>query len=841
MPTFSYDGSVIQYETIAVTSSYDIVASGGQGGDARSEQGGLAASSGGDVFLQAGAVLEIVVGGQGGSGGGNGGGGGGGSFVIEINDGSAAVDINEVIAGGGGGASYQKVGGSGLAAPTGGNGGGQVAGAGGVNGAAGGGGRSGGGGGGGFKGGKGGGVTSAGKSGTAGVNAFSGGAGGATGGAGGGFGGGGGGGFFGGGGGGGFGGGGGAGSDFSGGGGGGSYVTPAATAPAEAAGVHGGNGAVSITSAPAVFSYDGTVIQYDTIAVSGTYDIVASGGQGGSTSYGQGGLAASSGGDIYLKAGAVLEIVVGGVGATSVYGAGGGGGSFVIEINDGTTAVDVNEVIAGGGGGAGSRGAGGSGLGGPTGGNGGGVSGGTGGVDGAAGSGGLQGGGGGGFEGGQGGNAVSPGSSGIADFGNFTGGGGGSAGGGGGGFGGAGGGGYSGGGGGGGYGGGGGGGYSSGGGGGGSFVNSTVGVVQTPGIHGGNGQVSVVQKNSQAPCFCLGTRIQTACGDSAVEDLAIGDLAVTANGGMRPVVWIGHRRIDLTRHANPMLARPIRIAAGAFPDGMPYRDLLVSPDHAVAFDGMLIAAKLLVNGATIAVDTVCREVTYFHVELDSHDIILAEGLAAESYLDTGNRAMFENGGQAMVLHPDFGVGQAARVSRSCLPFADRPDQVEPVWRALADRAEAQGRVLPRPDLTDDPDLHLLIGTRRIDPVAVRGRQYTFLIPNGDAPIHLSSRSACPRAGRPWIADDRHLGAMVVGLAHRCGDEARDVAMDDPVLAHGWWDVECDDGRPGRWMGGDALLPIPGAGVLVVELGGRMLYPAERTGFAGGWVAAPVAA
>ena len=83
-------------------------------------------------------------------------------------------------------------------------------------------------------------------------------------------------------------------------------------------------------------------------------------------------------------------------------------------------------------------------------------------------------------------------------------------------------------------------------------------------------------------------------------------------------------RIDLTRHADPMRVRPIRIAAGAFPDGMPHRDLLVSPDHAVVFDGMLVPAKLLVNGASIAPDMACREVTYFHVELDRRDVILTE-------------------------------------------------------------------------------------------------------------------------------------------------------------------------------------------------------------------------
>src|SRR5271155_4987680 len=114
MTTFSYDGSTIQDDTIAVAGFYDIAASGGQGGNStpNGKAGGLAASYGGDIFLQAGAVLEIVVGGAGSDNAFNyGAGGGGGSFVIEINNGSTAVDIDEVIAGGGGGAAAFGAGG----------------------------------------------------------------------------------------------------------------------------------------------------------------------------------------------------------------------------------------------------------------------------------------------------------------------------------------------------------------------------------------------------------------------------------------------------------------------------------------------------------------------------------------------------------------------------------------------------------------------------------------------------------------------------------------------------------------------------------------------------------
>jgi O-antigen biosynthesis protein len=692
MTAFSYDGSVIQYETITATGLYDIVASGGRGGNntANGADGGLAALSGGDIFLQAGALLEIVVGGAGGASD-VGAGGGGGSFVIEINNGSSAVDINEVIAGGGGGGGYSTngSGGSGRTAPTGGHGGGSGSGAGGVNGAAGAGGVSGGGGGG-FEGGSGGSSGGTGGGGIAGGSDFAGGRGGSGGGSGG-YGGGGGGGFSGGGGGGGYGGGGGGGnsSDNSGGGGGGSYVNPLATEVTQFAGVHSGNGEVSITpvSTPAVFSYDGSAIQYETIAVTGIYDIVASGGQGGNGTpkAADGGLAAFSSGDIFLQAGAVLEIVVGGAGGnnTSDDGAGGGGGSFVIEINNGSSAVDINEVIAGGGGGGGysTDSSGGSGRTAPTGGNGGGLEPGAGGVKGAAGAGGVRGGGGGGFEGGSGGSSSGTGGGGIAGGSDFAGGRGGSSGGSSGGFGGGGGGGFSGGGGGGGYGGGGGGGNSniSGGGGGGSYVNPlATEVTQFADVHSGNGEVTI----TAVACFAPGTRLATPHGEVAVEDLAIGDLVVTMSGALRPIKWIGRRSYNGRFVMGRKDILPIRIKAGALDENVPRRDLWISPHHAMYLEGVLIEAKDLVNGASIVQAERIEQVEYFHIELDSHDVLIAEGALSESFIDDDSRGMFHNAQEYRTLYPDA----ATAPMQYCAPRLEDGYEVEAARQRIALRA-----------------------------------------------------------------------------------------------------------------------------------------------------------
>jgi hypothetical protein len=158
---------------------------------------------------------------------------------------------------------------------------------------------------------------------------------------------------------------------------------------------------------------------------------------------------------------------------------------------------------------------------------------------------------------------------------------------------------------------------------------------------------------SDLPCFCAGTRLRTLAGEVAVERLAVGDTVLTASGGVRTVRWIGHRHIDFARHQSPERVLPVRIGPGAFGPGRPHRALYLSPDHAVFFDGVLIPVKYLINGSSVRQVRV-RMATYYHVELPRHDVVLAEGLPIESYLDTGDRAGFADAGAVVTLHPAWG-------------------------------------------------------------------------------------------------------------------------------------------------------------------------------------------
>lgn len=163
---------------------------------------------------------------------------------------------------------------------------------------------------------------------------------------------------------------------------------------------------------------------------------------------------------------------------------------------------------------------------------------------------------------------------------------------------------------------------------------------------------SANQLLTDVACFQAGTRIMTGAGEISVEALCPGDLVALAEGGMARVVWLGHRTIDCGRHPRPGDVWPVRVTANAFGTGLPSRDLMLSPSHAVYCDDVLIPVRQLINGTTIAQERPDR-VSYWHVELARHDVILADGLPCESYLDTGGRANFANGGVPTVMHPDF--------------------------------------------------------------------------------------------------------------------------------------------------------------------------------------------
>jgi hypothetical protein len=318
---------------------------------------------------------------------------------------------------------------------------------------------------------------------------------------------------------------------------------------------------------------------------------------------------------------------------------------------------------------------------------------------------------------------------------------------------------------------------------------------------------------SDNPCFAAGTRILTPTGEVAVENLAVGDEVLTAREGFESIaaiIWTGQRTIDLARHAMPEKVRPVRILAGAFGPGLPERDLILSPDHALFIDGHLIEAKTLVNGVTVIADKDIRHITYHHIELAKHDVVLAEGLPAETYLESGNRTMFESDAAPMVLHPDF---VTLRRERACARLAVSGPVVTAARQRLLDRALALGFAV-----TGDVDLVVKAGLERIRPSEAADGELFFVLPAGVRQVQLLSGTGVPAEISADPGDRRVLGVAVAGLALIAGGERHSIKLDD--AAHeGFHDMEAGH----RWTKGAARIALPpysGRAVLEVAIHGQ---------------------
>jgi hypothetical protein len=191
-------------------------------------------------------------------------------------------------------------------------------------------------------------------------------------------------------------------------------------------------------------------------------------------------------------------------------------------------------------------------------------------------------------------------------------------------------------------------------------------------------------KNVVVQCFASGTRIATPDGARSVEALRAGDRVRLANGDTEEIEWVGHRDVDCERHPAPEKVRPFRISAHAFGRNAPNRDLVLSPDHAVFVDGVLVPVKYLANGKTIRQMNVA-EVTYHHFELRHHAIVEAEGLTVETLLPGSEKTAFA-GSAVTALHPDFTARNWEALG--CAPLIVTGPRLETIRRRINEAASA---------------------------------------------------------------------------------------------------------------------------------------------------------
>jgi len=290
-------------------------------------------------------------------------------------------------------------------------------------------------------------------------------------------------------------------------------------------------------------------------------------------------------------------------------------------------------------------------------------------------------------------------------------------------------------------------------------------------------------------CFLAGTLIVTPSGEELVERLSVGQMILTASGQARPIVWIGVGRVLATR-GRRNAATPVIVCKGALAPNVPHADLRLTKGHSLFLDDVLIPVEFLVNHRSILWDDRAQEVSVYHIELDTHDVLVANGAPAESYRDDGNRWLFHNTNGGWDLPP----------KPPCAPVLTGGPVVDEVWRQLLDR----GGPRPAVPLTDDPDLHLLVDGIRLDAATRAGDVYVFNLPGAPAAMRLISRATVPQE-LGLARDPRCLGVALRRIVVRQGTRFQAFGMeDDTVLAEGFHAFEADNRL--RWTDGNALLP-----------------------------------
>ncbi|CAM3761041.1 Hint domain-containing protein [Bordetella tumulicola] len=345
----------------------------------------------------------------------------------------------------------------------------------------------------------------------------------------------------------------------------------------------------------------------------------------------------------------------------------------------------------------------------------------------------------------------------------------------------------------------------------------------------GNGRITF-----KSPCYLRGTHIATLEGEKPIEDLQPGDQVRTVSGRVATVKWVGYFKLHSNRIPAPHAIRayPICITAGALAPRVPTRDLYVSPGHHMYFDGKLIPALLLVNGKTITQDFSRRAFEYFHVELDRFDIILAEGAAAESYVDAGNRSAFQNVNVDSML-TDFGPAEG-RPDIDGIQIARSGSAVEAVRKHLLKRAA----MLTRSTRVNDPDLKISVNGQEILPDIAGQTEgvMRFVLPSGiqASDLHIVSRSAVVRE-TTWHArrDLRRIGVALASITIEDARGRRQINVQDRRL-RGLQPSQDVRGVIMRWTTGNAIIPATLHaidGPAVIELDVRRTYsywaPAQK--------------
>ncbi|GBR53387.1 hypothetical protein AA106555_1281 [Neokomagataea thailandica NBRC 106555] len=305
-------------------------------------------------------------------------------------------------------------------------------------------------------------------------------------------------------------------------------------------------------------------------------------------------------------------------------------------------------------------------------------------------------------------------------------------------------------------------------------------------------------------CYLRGTLIETPSGRVAVETLSQGDEVYVYDGMNRhavPLKWVGRKTVT----AKSQEGRPVRIRANALADNVPFKDLVVTPEHCLFLNNAFVPARMLVNGKSIVVDQQ-DSFEIFHIETDNHAVVMADGALAESYLDTGNRRTFQSKGKIV-----FGGFDRLKTweDDAAAVLETRREFVEPLHKAFSDRATALGfkSVVSEQEWSQDPELRLVCEDGTVfAPMRQVGGRYVFQVPSHVTRVGLRSRTCQPKDTiGPFVDDRRHLGVLVGDITLFESEETRAITSHlEEDAAPGWHSI---DEAGHRWTKGLAALSL----------------------------------
>ncbi|ARW09842.1 Hint domain-containing protein [Acetobacter ascendens] len=313
-------------------------------------------------------------------------------------------------------------------------------------------------------------------------------------------------------------------------------------------------------------------------------------------------------------------------------------------------------------------------------------------------------------------------------------------------------------------------------------------------------------------CFLAGSMIRTSEGDVAVEDIQIGDQVVTFDWKnnkeiTRPVVWVGKAHA-MVRAGLPddEAGYPVRILKDAIADGVPYKDMLITAEHCLFFDGKFVPVRMLVNGVSIFYDKSFLSYDYYHVETAQHSVITADGMLTESYLDTGNRRAFRQEGKVATLR---GAVQSW-VEDAGAPLCVDRAFVEPLFHKLEARENSVTGCQISADqavMVTDSNLHLVTQAGAvIRPVRQDGQRYSFMLPANTQSVRIVSRASRPAdVIGPFVDDRRQMGVAVADVHFITAKHLHAITAHlQAEKPEGWHDTDWTDCA---WTNGNAVLPM----------------------------------